>query len=137
MEDYLDQLAVETEDVIQTIVEAPESYEMEIAAAEDKTNDKGSKVPDELAELEDQIAMESLNKHLKKITQLSTGLKQAVESDLIRKLTTVEPKPKSKCLWLNVRTIPSTCKHQLLLLIFSFSRKYWTYQRAGRYFHQA
>ena len=115
MEDYLDQIAVESEEVVQTIVEAPDFSEMKKVVEEGDTkeeSDKDSKVPDELAELEDQIAMESLNTHLKKITQLPTGLKQAVESDLIRKLTTVEPKPKSK--W---RTNLSTRNHQLLLFI--------------------
>ena len=50
-------------------------------------------VPDELSALEDQIAMESLDKHLKKITQLPSGFKHKVEADLIRKLTTVSPAP--------------------------------------------
>ena len=53
-------------------------------------------VPDELSALEDQIAMESLDKHLKKITQLPSGFKHKVEADLIRKLTTVSPAPISK-----------------------------------------
>ena len=37
--------------------------------------------------------MESLDKHLKLITQLPSGLKHKVEPDLIRKLTTVSPAP--------------------------------------------
>ena len=54
-------------------------------------------VPDiKLSALEDQIAMESLDKHLKKITQLPSGFKHKVEADLIRKLTTVSPAPISK-----------------------------------------
>ena len=53
-------------------------------------------VPDKLSALEDQIAMESLDQHLKKITQLPSGFKHKVEADLIRKLTTVSPAPISK-----------------------------------------
>ena len=53
-------------------------------------------VPDKLSALEDQIAMESLDKHLKKITQLPSGFRHKVEADLIRKLTTVSPAPISK-----------------------------------------
>ena len=53
-------------------------------------------VPDKLSALEDQIAMESLDKHLKKITQLPSGFEHKVEADLIRKLTTVSPAPISK-----------------------------------------
>ena len=49
-----------------------------------------------MSALEDQIAMESLDKHLKKITQLPSGFKHKVEADLIRKLTTVSPAPISK-----------------------------------------
>ena len=48
-----------------------------------------------VSDLEDQIAMESLDKHLKMITQLPSGLKHKVNSDLIRKLTTVSPAPLS------------------------------------------
>ena len=40
--------------------------------------------------------MESLDKHLKLITQLPSGLKHKVEPELIRKLTTVSPAPISK-----------------------------------------
>lgn len=100
LDDYHDQIAIETENIMESIVEAPESFKMKIAKEEnsfeklDEKLDEDFQVPDQLTILEDQIAMESLNKHLKKITQLPSGLKQKVESDLIRKLTTVEPKPK-------------------------------------------
>ena len=103
-EDYQDQIAMETDmtDVtIESVVAAPEFFKI---AMEEKSKEETEEalenfqVPDQLSELEDQIAMESLDKHLKKITQLPSGLKHKVESDLIRKLTTVEPKPKSK-LW--------------------------------------
>ena len=40
--------------------------------------------------------MESLDTHLKKISQLPDGLQERVESDLIRKLTSVQPAPESK-----------------------------------------
>ena len=63
-------------------------------------------VPDELSALEDQIAMESLDKHLKKITQLPSGFKHKVEADLIRKLTTVSPAPICKhCSRLRLRKL--------------------------------
>ena len=48
------------------------------------------------SKLEDQIAMESVKQHLKKITQLPSGLKDSVEYHLIKKLTTIQPKRKSK-----------------------------------------
>ena len=104
VEDYQDQIAMETEmtDVtVESVVAAPDFFKL---AMEEKSKEETEErledfqVPDQLSELEDQIAMESLDKHLKKITQLPSGLKHKVESDLIRKLTTVEPKPKSK-LW--------------------------------------
>ena len=103
-EDYQDQIAMETDmtDVtVESVVAAPEFFKI---AMEEKSKEETEEalenfqVPDQLSDLEDQIAMESLDKHLKKITQLPSGLKHKVESDLIRKLTTVEPKPKSK-LW--------------------------------------
>ena len=103
-EDYQDQIAMETDmtDVtIESVVAAPEFFKiaMEEKSKEETEEDlEDFRVPDQLSGLEDQIAMESLDKHLKKITQLPSGLKHKVESDLIRKLTTVEPKPKSK-LW--------------------------------------
>ena len=50
-------------------------------------------MPAKLLLLEDQIAMESLDQHLKKITQLPGGFKHRVEADLLRKLTTVSPAP--------------------------------------------
>ena len=105
MEDYQDQIAMETEmtDVtVESVVAAPDFFKI---AMEEKSKEETEErledfqVPDQLSELEDQIAMESLDKHLKKITQLPSGLKHKVESDLIRKLTTVEPKPKSKLWW--------------------------------------
>ena len=101
LEDYHDQIAVETDNAVETIVEAPESMKIKTEVKEkiDPEADDDFQVPDHLSALEDQIAMESLNKHLKKITQLPSGLKHKVESDLIRKLTTVEPKPKSKWRW--------------------------------------
>ena len=40
-----------------------------------------------VSSLTDQIAMESVEEHLKKITQLPSGLRDRVESDLIRKIT--------------------------------------------------
>merc|ERR1711971_228192 len=43
--------------------------------------------------LEDQIAMESVNQHLKKMSQIPSGLKNKLHSDLIRKLTSVVPEP--------------------------------------------
>ena len=46
--------------------------------------------------LDDQIAMESVNQHLKKMSQIPSGLKKSLHTDLIRKLTTVVPEPKSK-----------------------------------------
>ena len=104
MEDYQDQIAMETdltEVTVESVVAAPDFFKI---AMEEKSKEETEKdqedfqVPDQLSDLEDQIAMESLDKHLKKITQLPSGLKHKVESDLIRKLTTVEPKPKSK-LW--------------------------------------
>ena len=105
VEDYQDQIAMETEmtDVaVESVVAAPDFFKI---AMEEKSKEETEErledfqVPDQLSELEDQIAMESLDKHLKKITQLPSGLKHKVESDLIRKLTTVEPKPKSKLWW--------------------------------------
>ena len=48
------------------------------------------------SKLEDQIAMESVNQHLKKISQIPSGLKHKIDSDLIRKLTSVLPEPISK-----------------------------------------
>ena len=111
---------------MESIVEAPESFKMKIAKEEnsfeklDEKLDEDFQVPDQLTILEDQIAMESLNKHLKKITQLPSGLKQKVESDLIRKLTTVEPKPKSKC-WLAVVESPhKPIDHQPKAFTFYF-----------------
>ena len=91
-----------TEATVESVVAAPEFFKI---ALEEKSQSEEEEeelddfqVPDQLSDLEDQIAMESLDQHLKKITQLPSGLKHKVESDLIRKLTTVEPKPKSK-LW--------------------------------------
>ena len=49
--------------------------------------------PNEESSLEDQIAMESVNQHLKKISQIPSGLKNTLHSDLIRKLTSVVPEP--------------------------------------------
>ena len=46
-----------------------------------------------VSDLTHQIAMESVEEHLKKITQLPSGLKDRVESDLIRKITSVKPDP--------------------------------------------
>ena len=104
-EDYEDQIAMEsglTDSAVESVVAAPEFFKiaMEEKSQSEETEEEMEdfQVPDKLSELEDQIAMESLDKHLKKITQLPSGLKHKVESDLIRKLTTVEPKPKSK-LW--------------------------------------
>jgi preprotein translocase subunit SecB len=51
-------------------------------------------VPDTVTELEDQIAMESVNQHLKKFG--SFGLKERDASDLVRKLTSVQPAPIGK-----------------------------------------
>jgi hypothetical protein len=48
-------------------------------------------VPDTVTELEDQIAMESVNQHLKKFG--SFGYKERDGSDLVRKLTSVQPAP--------------------------------------------
>ena len=48
-------------------------------------------VTDTVTELEDQIAMESVNQHLKKFG--SYGLKERDGSDLVRKLTSVQPAP--------------------------------------------
>ena len=105
VDDYQDQIAMETEmsDVaVESVVAAPPEFfkiAMEEKSKEETEEElEDFQVPDQLSELEDQIAMESLDKHLKKITQFPSGLKHKVESDLIRKLTTVEPKPKSK-LW--------------------------------------
>ena len=85
---------------VESVVAAPDFFKiaMEEKSKEEEYDQEDFQVPDQLSDLEDQIAMESLDKHLKKITQLPSGLKYKVESDLIRKLTTVEPKPKSK-LW--------------------------------------
>ena len=105
VEDYQDQIAMETEMsdlAVESVVAAPPEFfkiAMEEKSKEETEEElEDFQVPDQLSELEDQIAMESLDKHLKKITQFPSGLKHKVESDLIRKLTTVEPKPKSK-LW--------------------------------------
>ena len=51
-------------------------------------------VPDTVTELEDQIAMESVNQHLKKFG--SFRLKERDGSDLVRKLTSVQPAPIGK-----------------------------------------
>ena len=116
MEDYQDQIAMETEmsDVaVESVVAAPPEFfkiAMEEKSKEETEEElEDFQVPDQLSELEDQIAMESLDKHLKKITQLPSGLKHKVESDLIRKLTTVEPKPNSKSWWIvwSERSLPS------------------------------
>ena len=51
-------------------------------------------VPDTVTELEDQIAMESVNQHLKKFDLY--GLKERDDSGLFRKLTSVQPAPIGK-----------------------------------------
>ena len=62
-------------------------------------------VADKVNKFEDQIAMESVKQHLKKITQLPSGLKDRVESDLIRKLTSVQPASTSKIFNLNLKSL--------------------------------
>ena len=61
------------------------THEMEV---EDDNNVDGS-----VSNLADQVAMESVEEHLRKINQPPSGLKDRVESDLIRRITSVKPDP--------------------------------------------
>ena len=45
----------------------------------------------EIADVVDQITIETVNEHIKKISQLPKGLKDQVETDLIQKVTTSKP----------------------------------------------
>ena len=72
-------------------------------------------MPAKLLLLEDQIAMESLDQHLKKITQLPGGFKHRVEADLLRKLTTVSPAPHG-----NTPTPRATCPYNATCLLLQW-----------------
>ena len=95
LESYDDQLAMESE-IFETSILSNEIETVKGSVDEDLQvlNDYHSL--DDLNDIDDQLAMESLDRHFKKITQLPLGLKNQVESDLIRKLTTVSPTPRSK-----------------------------------------
>ena len=49
-----------------------------------------------LLQVSNQLAMESVRKHLKTISLLPAKLAQGVEKDLLRQITSVRPTPKSK-----------------------------------------
>jgi len=101
-----DQLAMETHNIlsmdsfyadnpllVDEMVPINEPTQINIYNMDRDISEEEIEVPDTVSKLEDQIAMESVNHHLKKISQLPLGLKADVESDLIRKLTSVQPAP--------------------------------------------
>ena len=117
--DYLDQIAVESSDSLSLdlkdplqIQEAVQTPDRVYTDSIDLENEE-IQVPDTVSELEDQIAMESVNQHLKRLN--SYGLKDHLETDLIIKLTTVQPAPISNNSW---------SYFHVNIYMFSFSWKY-------------
>ena len=85
-----DSLSLDTEDHQLINISSPEKRARNILDLQEEEIE----VPDTVTELEDQIAMESVNQHLKKFGLF--GRKERDGSNLVRKLTSVQPAPIGK-----------------------------------------
>ena len=98
LDDY-DQIALESQNTLSLDnIDAVDPFDHDVTKVKDVTPIviDDLETQNRVKSLEDQIAMESVNRHLKKMSQIPSRLKDALQSDLIRKLTSVVPEPYSK-----------------------------------------